>query len=77
VPEAVAANRTVFVAAAGQHLSPREVHGAVRGILRSERAVHTRPLDRVEDTAERFGLASARRGAESTDRRAAAASRFP
>jgi hypothetical protein len=59
-PEAVAANRNVFVASDGRHLSLREVYGTVRSTLRSQHAVYARLLKQSEDTAERFELASAR-----------------
>jgi hypothetical protein len=60
-PEVVAANRNVFVASDGRHLSLREVYGAVRSTLRSQRTVYARLLERVDGPeAERYELASAR-----------------
>jgi hypothetical protein len=59
--EAVAANRNVFVASDGGHLSLREVYGAVRSTLRSQHAVYARLLERLDGPeSERFELAFAR-----------------
>ena len=60
-PEAVAANRNVFIADGGRHMSLREVYGAVRSTLGSQRTVYARLLERMNGPeAERFELASAR-----------------
>lgn len=49
-PDAVAANRNVFVASDGRHLSLREVYREVRSTLRSQRVLYARLLERLNET---------------------------
>lgn len=48
-PDSVAANRNVFVASDGRHLSLREVYREVRSTLRSQRVVYARLLERMDE----------------------------
>jgi hypothetical protein len=49
-PDSVAANRNVFVASDGRHLSLREVYREVRSTLRSQRVLYARLLERLNET---------------------------
>jgi hypothetical protein len=59
-PDSVAANRNVFIASDGRHLSMREVYREVRSTLRSQRVTYARLLEQLDETSEVAEVASAR-----------------
>ena len=51
-PDSVAANRNVFVARDGRHLSLREVYREVRSTLGSQRVIYARLLEGLDEMME-------------------------
>jgi hypothetical protein len=58
-PEAVAANRSVFVSSKGRHLSLREVYAEVQRTLDSQRVVYAALAKRMQSPEGRVQVASA------------------
>ena len=56
---AVAANRSVFIAGNGRHLSLREVHAEARRVLRLQQGVYDSHIARAEDQVRRAAAAPA------------------